>query len=358
MLACELMATRNMIAANLSIFAFLDEYCLTRGTVIPNAGSDRYISSTVGVDRARLKTADLISQISFTSSLRIARFDVGTDAFFCTVGFDLPDEVGFAVSEDVEGGMATLILSELLPSSNADPLEISNIIGGGGQRGVPGYAGHDPDLILSLFPTLRCFSVEALSVDETYRNFFSFCLEDTRHSDLWMDSELRNTLALIAELSPVAIPYQTLCRSVFDTDPGNVFLALYRCLEALYAYSQTSKLIARLGVELSWTAMAQTLEQTLAWRPREEPSLEILLRNAVKEDLCSALTAIGAPLPAQADPVLYATKKIYALRNSLVHYRPFHHSFDGAAVDWNRLCRAMAGMVLDVYHFIDSNAEP
>src|SRR5437868_13171482 len=54
-----------------------------------------------------------------------------------------------------------------------------------------------------------------------------------------------------------------LCRSLFDADPAALFLALYRCLEALYAYSASTKLIGEFGLDRSWTEVAVALEKQL-----------------------------------------------------------------------------------------------
>ncbi|MGY2340706.1 hypothetical protein ACW9HW_15920 [Pseudomonas sp. SDO5532_S415] len=344
------MASRNKIDANKTIFAGLDEYCSANGEQLLNAGEGRWIVSAKGTDQRRLVKADLTATISLGSSLKLARFDVDGVSLFCTVGLELPDDIAGLLDEGVGGGMMTAVLSELRPTPKATPLEVRNTIETG--INTAGYMGHEVLEISQLYPTLRVFSGEDISEEETPRVFFLICLADRIRAGVWMDKQLRANLELIADLSPVAIPYRILCRSLFDTDPSAVFLALYRCLEALYAYSHTSELMGKLGMTLEWNHVAQVLEETLAWRPREEPSLGLLLQQAVSEDLRTMLSALGATLPANADLVNYTTKQMYQLRNSLVHYRSFHQSFDPDKVDWNRLCEATALMVLHIYSSI------
>lgn len=344
------MASRNKIQANSTIFAGLDDYCSVNGEQLPNAGEGRWIVSARGTDQRRLVKADLTSTISLGATLKLARFDIDGASLFCTVGLELPDEIAGLLDEGVGGGMMTAVLSELRPMPKASPLEVRNAIGIG--VNTEGYIGHEVLEISQLYPALRVFSGEDISEDETPRVFFLICLADRIRAGVWMDSRLRANLELIAELSPVAIPYRILCRSLFDTDPSAVFLALYRCLEALYAYSHTSELMGKLGMNLEWNHVAQVLEETLAWRPREEPSLGLLLQRAVSEDLKTMLYALGATLPENADLVNYTTKQMYQLRNSLVHYRSFHQSFDPDTIDWNRLCEATALMVLHIYSSI------
>jgi hypothetical protein len=353
MLARKLMATRNKIDANTKIFTNLDQYCSANGEPLLNAGEGRWITSTAGIDRQRLVSADMTSSMSLGASLKIARFDLEEVSLFCTVGLELPDQIAELLDEEVYGGMMTLVLSELCPTPNASALEVKNVIETG--RTTAGYKGHEPFEISPLFPTIRVFSGVDISEEETPRVYFLICLADCIRAGTWMDRRLRSNLELIADLSPTAIPYRILCRSLFDTDPAAVFLALYRCLEALYAYSHTSELMSKLNMDLEWNHVAQVLEETLAWRPREEPSLGILLQKAVSEDLKMMLTALGANLPEKANLVNYTTKQMYQLRNSLVHYRAFHQSFDPDKIDWNRLCEASALMVLHIYASIVGN---
>lgn len=337
-----------MIEANRTLFAHLDAFCMAKGDPIANAGNSRYIASSNGVEKNRLKNAEFVSGLSFTSAFKIARFDHEQESLFCTVGFDLPDDLSFASAEEVGGGVLTLVLSELLPLPKASTFEIRDVVAAA-DMSLAGYRGHDGEDIASLFPEVRCFSIEKLDSAETFRVFFLLCLSDERHAELWMDAPLRATLALVAELSPIAIPYQTLCRSIFDTDPSAVFLGLYRCLEALYSYAHATELIVELGLLQTWDRVSEALEATLGWHPREEQSLEKLLKLAVQDDLYAVLAALGSPLPPNADIVATATKRIYLLRNSLVHYRPFHKTVDTSTINWNSLCNAMACLVLHVY---------
>jgi len=107
--------------------------------------------------------------------------------------------------------------------------------------------------------------------------------------------------------------------------------------------------MTELGIARPWTDMARTLEETLGWYPREEPSLEALLGHAVIDDLRNAASSIDAEIPPDAKPAAYVAKRIYQLRNALVHYRPFHQHFSFKETNWNRLCEAMALLVLHVY---------
>jgi hypothetical protein len=341
------MSSRNMIAANTSVFASLDEYCSRREEPIANAGSPRWISTTAH-SRELLIGAKRTAELSFSSSVKIARYDYRNRAYFITSGLDSPETPTALTPEDVDSGLLTAFLADLTPTPCVSPTAIRNIVEVA-DKTTPGYDGHDLDSMQSLFPRIQVFSVDDLVDDESFKTFFLICLADRRRIDQWIDQQLVKTLYVVTDLNPSAIPYAILCRSTLDMDPSNLFLGLYRCLEALYAHTQAKDLMAVLGLSKPWTEMAETLEATLGWYPREEPSLEALLSHAVSDDLHAVMASLGGNIPEGARLEAYVAKRIYQLRNALVHYRPFIQRYSPAALDWNRLCEAMALLVVHIY---------
>ena len=132
-------------------------------------------------------------------------------------------------------------------------------------------------------------------------------------------------------------------------DPAALFLALYRCLEALYAHGQSHELMTIIGLKQDWVEMAETLERTLGWYPREEPSLKKMFTKARAEDLRSIAAALKVSIPEGAKEASFVANSIYHLRNALVHYRPFHRKISTKAVNWNRLCEAMTRLVQHIH---------
>lgn len=339
---------RNMIEANTAVFSSLDEYCLRRGEPLSNAGKPRWIT-TDRLGKAFLKYATLVAELSFSASVKVARFDFYNRAFFVTTGLDLPEAPDVLQVEHLDGGRLTAVLSELRLTPVVLPSHIRDVVEVADKTSSPGYGGHDHLSVSSLYPKIQVFSVEDLLQEESFRIFFLICLADRRRIEQWIDEQLATILNVITELSPAYIPYEILCRSILDMDPSALFLALYRCLEALYAHTQTQRLMHALEMSKPWAEMAETLEATLGWYPREEPSLEALLVHAVTEDLQAIASALNDTMPADARSEPYVAKRIYQLRNALVHYRPFHQKFSFKRVDWNRLCEAMALLVFHIY---------
>jgi hypothetical protein len=75
------MPSRNKIAANTAVFKLLDGYCSLRDEPLANAGAPRWISTTKG-DREFLVRAILAEQLSFSTSVKVARYDLSNRAYF------------------------------------------------------------------------------------------------------------------------------------------------------------------------------------------------------------------------------------------------------------------------------------
>jgi hypothetical protein len=346
------MPSRNMIAANVTIFEAIDEYCRRRGDVLGTANHPRWINTT-SQERGALKHAKLTSKVSLSASIKLARFDLYNRIYFLTSGLDTLDVPNELQVEDINAGLVTAFLSELQPTPIASFAKVRDIVDVESKTTSQFYNGHRASAMAELYPRIQIFSAHALGLDESLKVFFLLCLDDRRRTEQWIDADLAQNLRTIALLNPAALPYRILYGPLLEIDPASLFLALYRCLEAVYAYTHTKDLACQLHLAIPWTELAQTLEEVLAWYPREEPSLEALLYHSIPDDLDAVLDALKeAPDPNARKEALVA-RRVYSLRNALVHYRPFHQSVSFERIDWNRLCEAMALLVFHTYSSIN-----
>jgi hypothetical protein len=341
--------SRNKIDANTDVFRRLDEYCGRRGEPILNAGTARWIQTQkTDADREFLVYSSKVQELLLSPTLRIGRFDHRNRSYFITAGFDFPEIPEELQEEDLTGGMLTAFLSEMTLRPVATPIEVREVVEVADNKAA-GYDGHDCTQIASLFPLIQVVSSEILADNNSSNIFLLLCLCDRRRYDHWIDEDLAAAIKGLSNLSTSAIPFDLLCRAVLDFDPSSLFLALYRCMEALYSREKTMALMNDLGIQKDWAVVAQSLESQLGWYPREEASLEDLLTHAKEADMNAAVSALNESVPEESKISSFTARRVYALRNGLVHYRSFRSLPYLSKIDWCRLCEAMVSVVSDVY---------
>lgn len=339
---------RNMIDANATVFLQLDEYARSVGPALLNEGSPRWIK-TEAADRAFLKDSLLQEYASLGFGKLLGHFVFASESYVAAIGVSQEFDFSTLLELDVTGAHATAILAELRPRPIATSAELLDIVAASDKNADKFYTGHDVDLVLRLYPDIRLFKLSGGKLSDPWNVFFCLSLLEAKACQHWPNDELLTVLDIVSNLDPSRIPYRVLCRSIFDADEASFFLALYRCLEALYSYSATIELMSDLGLAGDWRAASKSIEDRLGWYPREETALERLLGMASAHDLLEICKVLNVPTDTMDSIVQRSSKALYRLRNQCVHYRPSHQEVDLKAVDWNSLCVAMAAIVLDVY---------
>jgi len=338
-----------MIEANRAVFACLEHHCAAREEPISTPGHARWIA-TSSRDKAFLKYAVITSDMVLRFGRRqgLAHFRFGQADYIAVVGFEFePIASGLALAE-ASPGMLTAVLAELTPMPIASPAEIRNIVEAFSKED-PGYVGHAAADIAQLFPSISVVRIADLVDDEgVARIYLGVCAEECKRGSSWVDASLADQLATLTDLAVPQLPYLAICRALFDPDPRSLFMALYRCIEATYAYEATALVVADLDLPVVWHELAAVLERRVGWHPQEASSLNLVLRNAVVAELegvCRCLDQVIGE-----DVCSSAGKALYALRNSIVHYRPgLDSDVLRRGIDWNELCSHLCGIVFEVF---------
>lgn len=341
--------SRTIIPIQKAIFSHLEAYVARGGEPIDNPGADRWIAGDAR-DRAFLAGAEIKDVFKVSPRRTLARVDFRGMAYLCGIGF-AGDDLPTGLNEvDLTPALLALVLYEAKPTPVATPLQVGNLVGALSNCDA-GYLGHEFEVIASLFGVITVYCSEDFDPSETWRAYFEICVDTAITDDTWLDADIASKLLALSELAGLGLPFQTLCRSVFDADPASMFLALYRCLEALYAYSASKKLAREFGLELSWAEIATKIEKSLGWRPKEADSLLSLLKFARQEDLVAVLAHFGEEKPDVNISLLpdVATRRIYELRNNLVHYRPIHHFFEFKNVRLNEISATIEKIIRSIY---------
>lgn len=320
-----------------------------------NAGAPRWIKGTKG-DSAFLAGAQISEIFRVTPRRLMARLDYKERTFFCTLGFQASvPPVGLELAEATPG-LVSVLLAEGKPRPSATPFQVKDAVELADQSQDASYEGHDYTAIAGLFGRIAVYEGEPIESSETWRAYYEICLGEVPGMDTWIEESTTEALRALTDLSALGLPYQILCRSLFDTDPAGLFLALYRCLEALYAYNASTKVATALGFSGAWHEVAVALEREIGWRPREEDSLAGLYARSNRATLTDVCDCLEGTTPNDETVVATAAKRTYKLRNCLVHYRPIHHTVELSGIDWNKLCAALTQIIGEVYFDVFTSA--
>ncbi|MBM9593431.1 hypothetical protein [Roseitranquillus sediminis] len=264
------------------------------------------------------------------------------------VGFEGELRIEELEEVELDASHLTVILSEMRTRPRATVAEIRDVVEGFDRSSDPDYNGHDAAAIAMLYPPVRVFRAVAPPAS-AWSTFFELCLDEGDYIGMWNDAGVAEALRGISDQDPERIPYRVLCRSLFDGDPTTLFLALYRCLEQLYSYSGARDLMRSLNIQEDWNTVAAALEDCLGWYPKEEGSLVGLLRLADPDDLRALLIALDDETAEHEQLAQQVARRIYRLRNAIVHFRPYHSSVDLDKYNWDALCKPLANVVVSVY---------
>lgn len=343
--------SRSAKETNASIFARLTSYAADHEITIPNG--DRWI---------HLEEEDFDSLVN---SRKVKHFPIARRQAAALLSTELGDVLvvsGFEAESiistphireiDVSPGMAVAAIADLDVAPSASPLSVLNIVAAG-ERGDGNYSGHSIREVLDLFPRLRILEIDS-DVEGTQNflaNLLIVCAAEAAEGNGWINTRLAEELVQLAEQRIAGFPYEFLVMATLDLDPKNLFLALYRCLEATYAFTRASELTVKLGVnDRSWIDVARALGESLSWYPRHDQSLSAILALAAvkQDDLVSLAAALGKD-PSGDDVATRVAVGIREIRNSLVHYGPTSRPATVPDEGWNDLCIPLAKVVGSVF---------
>jgi len=341
--------SRNAIEGSTHFFSILEEFCAIHDTTIVNPGCSRFVAGSRESADFYIKS-HLKEKIVVNPTCRFSLVEYEGESIVLTYGVNGGGGLTYLHEQEVGPGELTCLVIDHKLFPSVDATIVSNFIGSG-EIGLSGYSGHQLEDALALFKSIKRFSMLPTMALDFQRICFEIAIDAAFESGHWMSSSLLNDLKALSDLG-LELPFRNLVRSLSDSDPSSLFLSLYRCLEATYAYKICHKLVDDLALTLSWTEMYKIMDIQAKWRPKELESLEYILSKGSANDHLSVLAAIK--FSNRVNPKKSADL-IYELRNALVHFKPYQ-SIDEIYehVDWNELCRAMAGFICDIYQEIQA----
>ncbi|WP_223564813.1 hypothetical protein [Agrobacterium tumefaciens] len=337
------------------IFQRLIDYAEAGGTTIMNADKGRYIKRESDHDAELMAKAEIIDRRTITRQMRAVMFEYEDRRYFAFFGFASIQDQLLQMPEglrelDATPGLFAIAVTETGAMIRATPAEIREIVEGE-YRGLKGYEGHDLFAIASLFPPVMFFEAD---VDYTYTANLDRVL-GAMVSATYVDGPFalsEDTLETVAALftdGSEFIPFDNVLQGVLSISWSGFYVELYRCVEQLYPVPRLVDLIQQWSSTQSFGTLADLLQTSLGWRPREDESLIKLIAacpESVSNDLAAAF---GILLNEKSSPSEIAGRQVYAMRNGLVHFRG--NSAVGHLSDekWNAVVKAMIALVTATY---------
>lgn len=339
--------SRKMTDSFGRLFEHLEDFCARRGDAVQTPRRARWVTADSDAARELFKQLSVKELADFGHQRKLVWTSAGDDHYLCAIGFEHEPDLPQLQPLGAHSGFTMALLADCLPQPIASPAQVRNVVEVGA-KGDEGYDGHDARTVEDLFPKISVWGYEGELDDEAaWRLFLMMCARECQLGGSWIDDTLAGRLTTLTDLAIPHLPYAAICQSMFDADPRTMYLALYRCIEATYAYNSAQKLIRRLALPVGWVEVAQAMNEEIGWHPQEAASLNLILDNALDRDLqavCDAMKAsVGSDLKSSAG------KAIYLLRNRIVHYRPGADAVAIDEYDWNLICCVIVDITFHVF---------
>ena len=345
--------SRNVIEMNQTIFTRFDEVCSANGFNLKNKNKPRYIASST-IDKNFSANAEL-NNVFFQHTERQAFvFRHDGHLYFGFVGFRFLDELNEYLEFqkiDLTPGMLTFLAhTKCIPHLPSEEL-LRDVLDIGFMGGPDAYEGHDFQQVSRLFPSINIFESQNFDLANVSASIFKFCLIEKQRDMSLLNDSLAERIVEILDLEIEELPHETMARSLFDADPGSFFLALYRCIEALYSAKVCKNIASEFDFKGDWKEVSILLERQLSWRPNEKGSLENLFSSLDEETLSNIIGAISTEQVAIT--ASSAATRVYNLRNNLVHFRPATQTLaDTKDIKWTELFDGLLKAIRQIYQNI------
>jgi hypothetical protein len=337
-----------------ALFDILVSAARQRDTDIDNPEEGRFIQRLSEDDASLMAQADT-SVLSLSRSQRMVRVAWGDDLYFVTFGIGEPDSIpqNLEYAELTPGIFVSSILAaNIMPGQAVSGASIKDTIEGE-YIGIQDYQGHHLNSIASLFPACQIYRViSSEPFTESNHRFLGVILSKSfTDGPLNLHPQTLQCFSDIFEAGSDFLPYENILQGLLSFSWSNLYLECYRCLEQLYALPKVSALTQSWNSPLALKDVVALLESHLSWRPKEDEALTSVVRE---------LTEPSVQLLCGAFKQQYLTEEhirscetvashVYKLRNSIVHFRPFHDTVSKSDGEWNDIVQAMLQAVNDIY---------
>lgn len=348
------MASRNRVEMSAALFERVFAAASQRGLEIANASEKRYLRRLNDEDAELMATGD--AQTLFISrQVRLVRIAFKGELFFCVFGLTAPEQLPLGLeSIDLTPAIFSIgvLQARIQPKGAVSASHIRDAVEGN-FIGSPEYQGHELDAIAQLFPqpsVYRAVQHEAY-LQSDHRVLGSLFARSYADGPIQILNPTIEKIWLTFETGSKFIPYQNLLQGLMAISWEQLFLETYRCLEQLFAEPRVAALRGQWQSKLSLRELSAMIERHLAWRPKEDDALGKIIGCCDGSCISALCNAFGMNEPLEGLPLQAerASRKVYDLRNNVVHYRPIHETIQKTDAEWDSVVSALIDVVNQVY---------
>jgi len=338
-----------------TLFARLTNYAAQKDkdVVIRNSEKPRFIKRLCDEDAELMAQAEATTLV-LTRQIRLVRITWKDHLYFCVFGLIEPEELPSGLNRvDLTPGTFAISVLEANVLPNVTAAAIREAIESDYFEKGNGYEGHDLDSISHLFPTAQLYQGSTVHgyQESDHRVLGSLLTKTYLDGPIQLEIETIKRFSEFFEGGVRFIPYRNIVQGILAISWENLFLETYRCVEQLYARPKVSLLRDALTSTLPILDLAVLLETHLSWRPKEDEALSSLLMSCEDGIVLSACGSFDIDVVDKTHDKLSAAvaRKIYSLRNAIVHFRPIHEAIVKTDEDWNKIACAMIEIVEHIY---------
>jgi hypothetical protein len=230
------------------------------------------------------------------------------------------------------------------------------------------YHGHDFSVLMKFIENFTVFKIDANSafIGRNYiETGYFICSKFDKFIRLPIEPLINDYIDILQEQS--AVLKENVFLSLTATHYKHAFIELYRCIEILYILPRSIQLKAKLAYSKLAYELARHCIDELGWRKREEDSLCRILKDI--NEAVIATSGIQTTTFADVGWVFDGSdsqkkshealaRKIYKIRNQLVHQLHLDDEIIIADSDWNLLIKFTLNVIKDAYRVYKSDLPP
>ncbi len=345
------LASRNRIVLSNKFFSRLINHASVADVSIEAADSGRWIKKLSDDDQALMTSADCKDVLKLTRTLRAVHLTLADKRWLVCWGFsELQSIPEGLLPTNITPALLCLSVEEADITPAASALKIKEAIEAF-HKDQDGYEGHDLEDVLPLFGDCQAFCIEP---DFEYTSTFPRLIGLVYISSYFdgpmeLSDKTLEDIAGLFETGSKYLPYELLLQGVLSISWRGFFLELYRCIEQLFPAAVLPGFVDDLGEKRPLIELAKILETRLSWRPRENEALIELLKVLDEAELDVFRKALAIQIDEDVEPRVAVGRRVYALRNGFVHFRPALEDNAIAKIDIDLLLQAMMSFVMKAY---------